>query len=487
MPLFICTAGTSIAGGPSRPGESPDDYRARIDQRLRGIQGEQPEAFFTRASAETHGLIRGDVCSEDEVVFLVSETEDGRITGDRLASLVEKEIGCRARLSEVRGLQVHDSRAFRRIGINALFDAIDRLTKDRSIDEINLHVTGGYKGIIPYVVLYGMFCGIPVSYIYEFSDTLITLPTFPLEFDWERLMPAQDVILTLLQEGAIEETKWRELLPPDYAAYQDRYDTLFEFEDGFVTLSAMGLLMKGRLDTAEAEAEVLLSPHAFKALAIAGAAVRSHLDAMIDRVRSPLHRAGFKHAESLYKTDMKVWKVYGSSGPRMLYWIEGDRVYVGELFAHHDAYEAYLAGSPLTRRDYDKKSFIQVERREGPDYQGVLADLRQLNKEPAQRARALEEEVRALRIELNKARSERNAIRKSMHEQTEIAAQRATKRAREESKMSLDRAYSRLRSKETKISELEVLVENLNGDIHALRGQIFGDETAALQSDQAQP
>jgi putative CRISPR-associated protein (TIGR02619 family) len=303
MALLICTAGTSIAGGPSAPGESSSDYLARIEARLQSIRIKEPEAFLRRASAESHALVRSDACSADEVVFLISETEDGRVTGGRLVSLIEKEVGCRTRIVEIKGLQVRDGRTFRRVGINSLFDTIDRLTGDVSPEEVRLNATGGYKGIVPYVVIYGMFRGIPVSYVYEFSDTLITLPAFPLEFDWERLMPAQAAIVTLLQDGAIEEIKWKELLPPDYLAYQDRYDTLFEFEDGLVTLSVIGLLMKGRLDAAEAEAEaeVFLSPHSCRTLDTAGPEIRSHLDSMLDRVRSPLHRAGFRHAESLHK------------------------------------------------------------------------------------------------------------------------------------------------------------------------------------------
>jgi septal ring factor EnvC (AmiA/AmiB activator) len=178
---------------------------------------------------------------------------------------------------------------------------------------------------------------------------------------------------------------------------------------------------------------------------------------------------------------MKVWKVYGSSGPRMLYWIEDGRVYVGELFAHHDLYDAYLRGKPATRREYDLKAFVPAERAEEHDYQRVLTDLRQLNDEPAQRARALEEEIRSLRIELNKARRERSAIRRSIHEEAQSAAERAAKKAKSETQRSLDEAYgSKLRSKDVKIGEMEAVIESLRNDIAVLRSQIFQEEPAPL-------
>lgn len=486
MTIFICTAGTSIAGGPMHPNESADNYRSRIESRLQKIRKEYPDGFLTRASAETHAIVRANAGAQDEIVFLVSETEDGRICGGRLVTLIEGNLGCRAKLVEIKGLQVRDSNAFRRLGINALFDAIDELIKDHALNDIRLHATGGYKGVIPYMVLYGMFRSIPVSYMYEFSETLLNLPAFPIEFDWERLMPAQEVILTIAHEGAIDEAKWRQLLPPDYAANQDRYDSLFEFEDGLVTLSVIGRLMKGRLDAADSEAEVLLSPQARKAFETAGSGIRAHFDAMLDRVRSPLHRAGFKHAESLHKTDVKVWKVYGRSGPRMLYWTESAHVYVAELFAHHDIYEDYLAGNPMCRHNYDTKKFKPVNLAESRDYRKVLADIRQSHDEPADRARALEEEIRALKIEVNKVRSERNVIRKTLHSEVQTAAVHAADKARQELRSSLDRTYgAKLLARDKKIDGLEALIDDLTKDIEALRSEIFTEDpkTAADQPD----
>ncbi|MGH2507782.1 MAG: hypothetical protein ACRDHZ_10345 [Ktedonobacteraceae bacterium] len=467
-----------------QPNEVVVNYSARIDARLGKVRIESPTNFLMRASAETHALVRAGAGAKDEIIFLVSETEDGLACGGRLVTLIEAELGCRARMVEIKGLQVRDSNAFRRVGVNALFDAIDGLIKDHAVDDIHLNATGGYKGIIPYVVLYGMFRGIAVSYIYEFSETLLTLPALPIEFDWERLMPAQEAILTLVHEGAIDEKRWRQLLPPDYAANEDRYDSLFEFEDGLITLSVIGLLMKGRLDAAESVAEVFLSPNANKALENSGPAIRTHLDAMLDRVRSPLHRAGFKHAESLHKTDVKVWKVYGSSGPRMLYWAESDRIYVGELFANHNDYEDYVSGSPLSRRDYDTKKFVPIVLMKERDYSKILADIRRSNDEPADKARALEEEIRALKIEVNKARGERNSIRKTLHKEARSAAEHAADKARREMRSNLDREYGeKLRSRDKHIESLEALIGDLNSDIESLRGQIFKDDKETVPDE----
>ena len=147
---------------------------------------------------------------------------------------------------------------------------------------------------------------------------------------------------------------------------------------------------------------------------------------------------------------------------------------MGELFDHHDAYEAYLAGSPLNRRDYKTKSFKRAELTDENDYRGTLEDLRRSNDAPADRARAMEEEIRALKIELNKVRSERNTMRKSMHDHARNAADHAAKKAERETRSTLDRAYgAKLRAKDERITGLEMVIGDLEEDIALLRPKIF--------------
>jgi putative CRISPR-associated protein (TIGR02619 family) len=356
MTLFICTAGTSLAGGPMRDGETAEEYRRRVNDRIARDRADTPrrDPFLIRVSAELNALLRSKCGGDDRVVYLVSETEDGRLCGERLVALTQSELGSRARLLVVEGLQVCDGRRFRQVGVRSLFDRIDTLRKDTTEDRIELNATGGFKGMVPYLTLYGMFYDLPVSYIFEQSETLIQLPRIPLSFDWRRLAPAARAVVAL---GA----DWRPqhellaLLPPDYwdpNAKAD-YDCLFENEDGLVGLSAIGLLMKNKLETDTEGTEVLLSPSAKAALEAAEQEVRSHYEFMLARVRNPLLRETHRHTETLRKTDLLVWKRYGQSGPRMLYWTKGSRVLVGELM-QHDEYVDYVNGTPRRRADYNE-------------------------------------------------------------------------------------------------------------------------------------
>jgi putative CRISPR-associated protein (TIGR02619 family) len=357
MTLFICTAGTSLAGGPMRDGETGADYRKRIDNKIAGYHAAsgRRDDFLIRVSAELNSLLRSRAGEHDQVIYLVSETDDGQVCGERLVELTRSELRCRARSVVIEGLQVRDERRFRQLSVHKLFDQIDKLRKETTEEHIELNATGGFKGMVPYLTLYGMFHDLPVSYIFEQSNALIRLPRIPLKFDLERLAPAADAVFALSKD-ALHEHELRALLPPDYWGTKADYDCLFEREDGLVFLSGIGWLLKGRLYQETDTTEVLLSPQARTALDRAEQEVRSHYEFMLTRVRNPLQRAIPGHAESLIKTDLKVWKRYGQSGPRMLYWVEEARVLVGELVKHDD-YIAYVNGSPRKQSDYDCERF----------------------------------------------------------------------------------------------------------------------------------
>lgn len=483
MTLHICTAGTSIAGGPMRKGETLESYGERIETKLTEHRGagssKDKDAFLILASAETNGLVRNKAGKGDQVVFLTSETVDGTACGERLVRLVESELGCRARFRQIAGLQVRDGRRFRSLGIASLFDAIENETRDFTPDEVHLNATGGFKGTIPYLVLYGMFNNLNVSYVYEFSESLITLPPLAVEFDWDRIAPAEAAILSIFRDGPIATDRWHDLMPPDYAVNRDRYDPLFEFADDLVGLSAIGHLMKRRLDAAEVQAELLLSPSASAALDHATGGTRAQFEAMLARVRNPLHRSGFRHTESLHTTDLKVWKP--AAQQRMLYWIEEARVQVAELFATHDGYERWINARPLQRADYPLQQFDRYQGGRGPDYDALLRDIQASNAEPIERARRLEDELQEAKLEIQRLRTARNAELRREREQAdargyaagrreaERAAQAAIDLAEVSRQATVEAWRDTVRDRDAQIARLEEHVARLEGTLAAMK------------------
>lgn len=98
----------------------------------------------------------------------------------------------------IEGLQVTDDKRFQDIGLTNLFTRIKKITNDfKDSDSTILNITGGFKGVIPYLTMIGQVYRIPQCYIFEpeadeHEKNLLHIPQFPFQLDWgiaERYLP----------------------------------------------------------------------------------------------------------------------------------------------------------------------------------------------------------------------------------------------------------------------------------------------------------
>ncbi|UYN93745.1 MAG: putative CRISPR-associated protein [Enhydrobacter sp.] len=426
--------------------------------------------FLVAASAETNGLCRANASDGDEVALLSTETPDGIACAERLACLLGDEIGCRARVHVIEGLQVRDGKTFREKGIDSLFRTLETLTADLAPEEVQLNVTGGFKGVVPYLVLFGMFRRMPVSYVYEASDTLITLPPVPLELAWERLVMALPAVLAIAREGAIPLEQWKSLMPRGYWAGPDEFTPLFEFDRGSVGLSGIGRYMHFRHEGKRQNTAVLLSPQARRALDAASAASGPVFERMLSRVRSPLQRQLKQRCVTV--GDLKLWRENRDSGvrPAMFYWVAGEQVMVAELFADHAEYDRHKSGG---RADYDSAAFSAKTDFAEDTADSLLSELRNDADGQAEQLAALQDEVRSLKIELEEARVENRKLSEAVG-----TAQAARDKRREEVRQ-LDVALKR---SQQRVHRLNETISRLHGEIVVLEAH-FG--AGAAEADAA--
>ena len=357
MKTVICTTGTSVAGGIQFK-EASGTYRRTIDDRLLSLRATAPETYMIPASAESNSLFRMGLDRNDRVFLLHSDTPDGKTCAEAVENLIKRSLNLKnVQLCEIAGLQVTDGNRFRKEGVNSLFGSLDRICRNllnRSQREIWLNITGGFKSVVPYVTLFGQLYQLPVVYIFERSDSLITLPPAPVNFDFERLARAADAIHQLNTDVMFtNESRFFELIdpPPDYLE-RDWFATLLEREGEEVTLSAFGQLALQVIQE-DAATTVNLSCNAQAAYNDAAGTPRAQFNAMLGRVRNPLWRTHKDHA--FRGTDLKVAKP-GSTAQRMAYYMEENEVYVCELYADHGAYtrglpgrmQAHYTGGPWT-------------------------------------------------------------------------------------------------------------------------------------------
>lgn len=221
MTKHICTSGTSIGGGPMRDNDI-GAYRSTIAERVRQFR-EQYDAseFLAKVSAETNSLSRVGLQADDQVILLCTDTEDGAACAKAVAEVLKHDLGAQVEIRRIEGLQVTDAKAFERQGIPRLFETLNKISGEGARYEgVRLNATGGFKSVVPFLTLYGLIKRLPVDYLFERSETPLSLPPAPVNFDYDLLRYAEPALRALKEEAVVSRERFSELL--EGLDYEDR-------------------------------------------------------------------------------------------------------------------------------------------------------------------------------------------------------------------------------------------------------------------------
>jgi putative CRISPR-associated protein (TIGR02619 family) len=129
---------------------------------------------------------------EVELILLSSYTLDGYLAATIIKELLNEnilEFPCNVVLDEtpIEGLVVDNADTFQNKG----FQEIVKLLKHHSTEKIKntdvvFNVSGGFKAVIPVVTLISQIQSLPLKYIYEDSEKVISLGNLPISFDWAK-------------------------------------------------------------------------------------------------------------------------------------------------------------------------------------------------------------------------------------------------------------------------------------------------------------
>ncbi|MBM3711847.1 MAG: hypothetical protein FJW56_00185 [Actinobacteria bacterium] len=168
--------------------ENQSDVKGTINlltEKLTDPANDSPFAPAEIASLWKMGLNK----EKDKVVLLYSDTPDGAFCAVVNAVYINHKIAkCDIQNGDIHiidGLQSKDGDKFKNEGLPNLLKIISNLIKENNKEyKIVLNITGGYKGLIPYMSLIGMcFDEIDIVYLYEESDRLIRFEKLPVDFD----------------------------------------------------------------------------------------------------------------------------------------------------------------------------------------------------------------------------------------------------------------------------------------------------------------
>ncbi|WP_299431234.1 putative CRISPR-associated protein [uncultured Meiothermus sp.] len=174
--VILTTVGTSLLYNARREGFV-------LDVQILQFLSRNPKA----ASAETNSLLR-IMQKGSEVVLLHSDTEEG----SRAAALLDRywqQQGVPCSLVRIAGL-AYEAQGFVDYGLkNFVRTLAGEIRKAaRRQREVVINATGGFKAEIAYATALGLVFKVPVCYIHERFQEIVTLPPSP--FGWDNTLLA---------------------------------------------------------------------------------------------------------------------------------------------------------------------------------------------------------------------------------------------------------------------------------------------------------
>ncbi len=201
------------------------------------------EAELVAAAAETHTLLRMPLRSpdQDRLVWLASETKDGRWCADVLHSLYSRK-DYDSDVHEVKRLSNTSEQRFAREGLRSLVDETMSIIHNAGGPEnVVICGTGGWKAEIAYLNLIGLLRRIEVYYIYEKFQKVIELPRLPLSWNANWVHKHQPFLNSLADGRRLPIQEAEEYQRKQPRGEREDLEQLFaDNEDGTASLTPAG-------------------------------------------------------------------------------------------------------------------------------------------------------------------------------------------------------------------------------------------------------
>lgn len=227
---LLCTVGTSLFDGNLRgiDGLSPPPPNAaalkdtfqggRWRELGRDLATLDPAARWCGAEVNTIAQLRHHPdLALSRVIFFVSDTDDGRNTGEVLRHFVQSrsDLGLEADAPVVvPQLQDARPRDFKNRGLPNLVRLMGaHIQRAGGPEFVAIDATGGYKAQIAVAVVLGQALGIPVFYKHERFNETIAFPPLPVSLDYTILGAHADLLSALERNATLTEADLRDTDP----------------------------------------------------------------------------------------------------------------------------------------------------------------------------------------------------------------------------------------------------------------------------------
>ena len=353
MRTILTTVGTSLWANARRDLKLPHD--APISKHEHDLTNYLRQTPPEKASAETNSLKR--LLQEgDRIIFIHSDTEEGRLCADALKSFYQKNHSVETK--GVDRLNYTDSE-FKMVGLRSFVTKlIEQIRNEQKASrEVIINATGGFKAEIAYATLVGLLFNVPVYYIHEAFQDIIEMPPTPIAWDYSLIDEYEEFFEWIDEQPrkTDEVEQQLERLPE-----RDRIRMLLIDEpDGNTYLSPAGEAFyqayRMRLAT-EPDNLLWLSSKARETYDSLSPDARERFRKVLGKLRKPSLRRS--QSRKVPKGNCLIYPK-GNRDERVIFYEKNDKVYVCELTWHSDqTYERRIEKS--VRRD-EYKDFTPFE------------------------------------------------------------------------------------------------------------------------------
>lgn len=236
MTILIATVGTSLLGHWKQAfPDFSDRSRIGLIQKLKQLP-DGDRRLGAEVCSISSLMKEGKVAEGDSLYLCVSETDEGRFTGEAVKGFYKDRF--RVEVKEIAGLQGKDPKRFQ-AGLRNLVNAIAEMMKKHPGERLIINATGGYKAQISFAGLIGQAFTIPVYYQFEDFSTSIALPPLPVSWNFDLWLNHYELL-----EDADHGISGN-FLPaadPRYKKISQEMGVLFDEEEAAVILSPLGVL-----------------------------------------------------------------------------------------------------------------------------------------------------------------------------------------------------------------------------------------------------
>jgi hypothetical protein len=242
-------------------------------------------------------------------------------------------------------LQVNNSKLFKA----GLTNLIQRLYGISSLDSTAdtdyytnkgyiLNVTGGFKGIIPFMTIFGQVHRVAVKYIFEDTNELLTIPPIPISIQNSLFDDFGEQFISLEEEGIGSLSNYS-------YDFQTKAESCLEIDGSDICLSSLGLVLWKK----------------YKAsyfIFYASDGVWNDIQKQDDIKRileTKFWNENTRNSKTGPKLEHKTVYDDGNNSNRIFYFIDNNSVYIYKTFSeNYDEYDKYWRNTKFSESDKER-------------------------------------------------------------------------------------------------------------------------------------